>query len=72
MDTNQFNTTQQNSVELDASELCSRKLWQLVSGTDNTNISEKELSAAIQELAKRRHYLEELQKIGKLRFGSNN
>ncbi len=50
-----------------ASELCSRKLWQLVTMPDEESISEKELQQAIEELATRRHYLEELQRIGKLR-----
>lgn len=54
-----------NTVEINAAELCSRKLWQLVSNTDET-ISDQELSEAIAELARRRHYLEELTEIGKL------
>lgn len=54
-----------NTIEINASELCSRKLWQLVSGADDI-ISDQELSEAIAELARRRHYLEELTEIGKL------
>ena len=49
-----------------ASELCSRKLWQLVSDPAPSEISDTELSRAIAELARRRHYLEELQELGKL------
>ncbi|MEM9253928.1 MAG: hypothetical protein AAGA91_00690 [Pseudomonadota bacterium] len=50
---------------IDASELCSRKLWQLISDAEQ-DISEAELHDAIEELARRRHYLEELQEMGKL------
>ncbi len=49
----------------DASALCSRKLWQLVSNREHL-IGEHELQQAVSELAARRHYLEELHKIGKL------
>ncbi len=52
--------------EFDARELCSRKLWQLVSDIDRQAISAGELQAAIDELAARRHYLAELAQIGKL------
>jgi hypothetical protein len=55
-----------NTLEINTEELCSRKLWQLVSGEDEQTISENELTAAVAELEKRRHYLEELQEIGKL------
>lgn len=48
------------------SELCSRKLWQLVSSKPHREISEAELHEAVAELATRRHYLSELKKIGKL------
>lgn len=80
MNTTKYTTSNFNSAGLDASQLCSRKLWQLVSGnvtgrvkdSDHDKISDKDLSAAIEELAKRRHYLEELQKIGKLRAGSSH
>ncbi len=50
----------------DASELCSRKLWELVSCEDKRAISERELQQAIDELAARRCYLAELARIGKL------
>jgi hypothetical protein len=49
-----------------ARELCSRKLWQLVTTPSEENIGERELQQAIEELATRRRYLEELQRIGKL------
>lgn len=54
------------TISFDASELCSRKLWQLVNAPSEKDISETELKEAIAELASRRHYLEELQRIGKL------
>lgn len=54
------------TIHFDASELCSRKLWQLVNTPAERDISEAELREAIAELAARRHYLEELQRIGKL------
>lgn len=57
-------TIQRN--EFDASELCSRKLWQLVNEQRETDISDTQLAAAIEELTSRRHYLEELTRKGKL------
>ena len=54
------------SVNFDPEELCSRKLWQLVSAPAHSEISDTELSRAIAELARRRHYLEELEEMGKL------
>ena len=50
----------------DPRELCSRKLWQLVNTRTDGNMSEAALHQAIAELATRRHYLAELEKIGKL------
>jgi hypothetical protein len=55
-----------NIAKFNAQELCSRKLWQLVDRELNPGIDDIELSEAIAELAKRRHYLEQLQEIGKL------
>ena len=55
-----------NTVKFNPQELCSRKLWQLVNMPDKVSISDHELSEAVAELARRRHYLEELQEIGKL------
>ena len=54
------------TVKFNAEELCSRKLWQLLNTETDKNINDNELSEVIAELAKRRHYLEELQEIGKL------
>lgn len=56
METRQFN----------ASELCSRKLWQLVTTPEADKVDDTDLQAAIDELATRRHYLAELREIGKL------
>jgi len=61
-----------NTAKINASELCSRKLWQLVSTTLPGEISDAELDEMIAELARRRRYLEELQEIGKLRDCSRN
>ena len=47
-------------------EYCSRKLWQMVSEEDQQK-SPDELRAAIRELAQRRHYLSELEQLGKLK-----
>ena len=55
-----------DKTEFDARELCSRKLWQLVNGPSDEEVSELELKEAIQELAARRHYLAELTRLGKL------
>ncbi len=50
-----------------ASELCSRKLWQLVTTRESGEVNDIELRAAINELATRRRYLAELREIGKLK-----
>jgi hypothetical protein len=55
-----------NTVRINAQELCSRKLWQLANAPTGNEISDRELADVIAELAKRRHYLEELQESGKL------
>lgn len=55
-----------NTLKFDPSELCSRKLWQLVSTETAEEVSERELKEAIAELSTRRHYLDQLQQIGKL------
>ena len=49
-----------------ASELCSRKLWQLVTTETTEQVSEDQLREAVAELAERRYYLTELQRLGKL------
>ena len=54
------------TVKFNAEELCSRKLWQLLITETDKNINDNDLSEVIAELAKRRHYLEKLQEIGKL------
>jgi hypothetical protein len=56
-----------NAQKFNPQELCSRKLWQLVSTETAEQVSERELSEAVHELANRRHYLEQLQKIGVLK-----
>jgi PleD family two-component response regulator len=56
-----------NTLRFDPRELCSRKLWQLVSTETDQQVSERELREAITELANRRHYLEQLQQIGAIK-----
>jgi len=55
------------TTRFNASELCSRKLWQLVTKQEAAEVGDEELQAAIDELATRRHYLEELREIGTLK-----
>ena len=52
-----------NTNEFNATEFCSRKLWEMVSD-ENNHTSETELKAAVEELALRRHYLGELEQLG--------
>ena len=51
-------------------EFCSRKLWEMVSA-DAAGLpgeaTPEELLAAVRELAQRRHYLAELEEIGRLK-----
>lgn len=47
-----------------ASELCSSKLWEVVSNHQQDRDTTSELHAAINELAARRHYLQELEELG--------
>ena len=54
------------TTQFDASQLCSRKLWQLVNDKESTPIQDAELQEAVNELTARRHYLAELARIGKL------
>lgn len=56
-------------TEFNARELCSRKLWQLVNGDD---VCARQLQQAVDELAARRHYLEELAQMGKLEDNSGH
>lgn len=55
-----------DTAKFNAEELCSRKLWQLLNAETDNNINDGELTEVIAELAKRRHYLEQLQATGKL------
>lgn len=61
-----------NTARFNAQELCSRKLWQMVNTPSNESVSENELTEAIAELATRRHYLEQLEEIGKLQDGNED
>jgi hypothetical protein len=54
------------TTRFNARELCSRKLWQLVTTREADKVNDIELQAAINELATRRRYLAELREIGKL------
>jgi hypothetical protein len=46
-------------------EFCSQKLWEMVSQQTTASCPD-ELQAAIDELAQRRHYMNELESLGKL------
>ena len=51
--------------QFNAQELCSRKLWEMVSHHSETaDASSDQLRDALQELSARRHYLIELERIG--------
>jgi len=54
------------SNNFDASELCSRKLWQLVKKEGEPDVTADQLQEAVDELASRRHYLAELADLGKV------
>jgi hypothetical protein len=56
-----------NTTKINAEELSSRKLWQLVDTRTREQISADELSEVIAELAKRCHDLKKLQEIDQLR-----
>lgn len=58
--------------QFDASELCSRKLWQIVSSEADARMSRDLLQQAIEELTARRRYLAELSRIGKLGTTNHN
>lgn len=60
------------TTEFNASELCSRKLWQLVNTDTRSDDEDFLLQQAIQELMNRRHYLAELSRMGKLESTSHN
>lgn len=60
----------QESHTFNMHEFCSRKLWEMVSADAEGQAgdsSPEELLAAVRELAQRRHYLAELEQIGKLK-----
>lgn len=56
-----------NTHKINAQELSSRKLWQLVDTRSHSEISADELSEVIEELAKRCHDLNKLQQIDQLK-----
>ena len=47
-----------------AQDLCSRKLWEIITHAEPEEASTEQLKAAVDELAVRRHYLNELQQAG--------
>ncbi len=55
-----------NDIDIKPEELSSRKLWQLVQEADHRSVSEQQLADVIAELARRRNYLSELRRLGKL------
>ncbi|MDZ7782534.1 MAG: hypothetical protein U5K56_06180 [Halioglobus sp.] len=55
-----------------ASELSSRKLWQLLNGQDAATIGERELTEVVDELSRRRRHLQRLRELGKLGVHSTN
>ncbi len=61
-----------NNSDFNASEFCSRKLWQIVTDSGEQSTSVAELEAAIAELTTRRHYLAELARMGKLGASNHN
>lgn len=60
------------TIRFNPQEFSSRKLWQLVKTDTDRQISDDELTEAIAELARRRHYLEQLQEIGALDHGTGS
>jgi hypothetical protein len=56
-----------NSTRINAQELSSRKLWQLVDLRTREQISADELTEVIAELAKRCHDLDQLRLLDQLR-----
>jgi predicted metal-dependent enzyme (double-stranded beta helix superfamily) len=71
-DQNKKREQQLNNNDFNASELCSRKLWQIVTDSGDQSTPITELEAAISELTTRRHYLAELARIGKLGASNHN
>ncbi|MEQ9395151.1 hypothetical protein [Haliea sp.] len=56
-----------HNTTFDPGEFCSRKLWRIVTGQESQQSLDKgSLQKAVAELAERRHYLAELERLGKL------
>lgn len=55
-----------NNNHFDPGQYCSRKLWQLVANEQEQSVDRQALQKVIDELAERRHYLAELERLGKL------
>ena len=55
-----------NTDTFNPQELCSRKLWDIVSNHSGCLDNESSLKAAVAELEERRSYLQELQDLGHL------
>ena len=49
-----------------ASELSSRKLWQLLNDHGAATIGERELAEVVDELSRRQRHLQRLRELGKL------
>lgn len=60
------------TIRFNPQEFSSRKLWQLVKTDTERRINDEELHEAVAELARRRHYLEQLQEIGALEKRNDN
>jgi hypothetical protein len=56
--------TNVKTMDFNAQELCSRKLWQMVNTSNDRQVGEDELREAIAELASRRRYLAQLRESG--------
>jgi hypothetical protein len=61
-----------DKVKFDPTQLCSRKLWELISTENDDQVDERALKEAIQELASRRQNLEKLQQTGVLERSDKN
>lgn len=61
-----------NNIQFNPGELCSRKLWQLIQSETNTALDQQLLREAVAELASRRHYLAELEHLGRLKSSASN
>jgi hypothetical protein len=61
-----------DKVKFDPTQLCSRKLWELISTENDDQVDERALKEAIEELASRRQNLEKLQQTGVLERSDKN